>query len=135
MDVLCQAASDIVTILQHTPSTTVPSLQAGNNIQNVLLQLETILNQVDELLDPIFNSIPILQPPPMVSQTSVLQSPPRVVQPIAEKKLTQQSTINKPSLPNEKDRCKIHPVQIHRYNLRSARTKIQKKGLFIITNK
>ena len=41
-DFLRQAASDIFTILQHPPSTTVPSPQAGNTTQNSLLQLATI---------------------------------------------------------------------------------------------
>ena len=59
-DFLRQAASDIVTILQHPPSTTVPLLQAGNTIQNALLQLVIVLNRVDDLPNPILKSTPML---------------------------------------------------------------------------
>ena len=43
-DFLHQAATDIVSILQQPPSSTVPSLQAGDTVQNALLQLATILH-------------------------------------------------------------------------------------------
>ena len=52
VDHLKQAASDIVTILTHPPSTTVPSLRAGDPIRNALLDIATTLNQVEHILEP-----------------------------------------------------------------------------------
>ena len=42
VDHLKQAATDIVTILTHPPSTTVPSLYAGHPVRNTLLDIATI---------------------------------------------------------------------------------------------
>ena len=51
-DFLRQAASDIVTILENIPPSTVQSLQAGNEVSNALLYLATILNRVEDLPHP-----------------------------------------------------------------------------------
>ena len=44
-DFLRQAVNDIITILTDPPSTTTPSLQAGDPIRNGLLQLATLLKK------------------------------------------------------------------------------------------
>ena len=46
---LKQAASDIITILTTPPSTTTPSLQAGDTTKNALLDIATILHRADDL--------------------------------------------------------------------------------------
>ena len=43
-DLLIQAASDIVTSLINPPLTTIPTLQAGDPVQNALLELATQLD-------------------------------------------------------------------------------------------
>lgn len=48
-DYLRQAASDIITILTSSPSTTVPTLNAGDKACNALLEIVTILNQATDL--------------------------------------------------------------------------------------
>ena len=51
-DHLRQAADDIVTILKQPPTSTVPSLQAGDPIRNALLEIATQLQRVDTLPTP-----------------------------------------------------------------------------------
>ena len=51
-DLLYQAASDIIDILTNPPSTTTPSLAAGDPTRNALLKLATELRQVDKLPTP-----------------------------------------------------------------------------------
>ena len=51
---LRQAATDIITMLTDPPSTTTPSLQAGDPIKNTLLQLATLLQRVENITDPKF---------------------------------------------------------------------------------
>ena len=46
---LKQAASDIITILTTPPSTTTPSLQAGDTTKNALLDIATILHRANDL--------------------------------------------------------------------------------------
>ena len=46
-DYLKQAADDIVTILTSPPSTTAPSLQAGDPVRNALLELATQLQRIE----------------------------------------------------------------------------------------
>ena len=48
-DHLRQAATDIVTILTKPPSTTTPSLQAGDPIRNALLEIAQQLNRVEDI--------------------------------------------------------------------------------------
>ena len=67
-DFLRQAASDIVSLLQNPPSTTTPSLQAGDSIQNALLQLATILHRTDDLPSTIIQKSTEMQPPPRVDK-------------------------------------------------------------------
>ena len=50
-DFLRQAATDIVKILSNPPSTTTPSLQAGDSTYNALLDLATTLNRIDKIPD------------------------------------------------------------------------------------
>ena len=51
-DFLRQAASDIVTILTHPPSSTVPSLQAGDPVRNALVTLATQLQRIQNIPQP-----------------------------------------------------------------------------------
>ena len=48
-DYLQQAASDIITLLTQPPSTTTPSLAAGDPIRNALLTLATQLKRIDNI--------------------------------------------------------------------------------------
>ena len=43
-NLLMQATFDIISLLTNPPPSTVPSLQAGSNVKNAILQLATILN-------------------------------------------------------------------------------------------
>ena len=56
-DFLRQAATDIITILTTSPSTTTPSLQAGDVTKNALLDIATILHRADDLPSPPLNDI------------------------------------------------------------------------------
>ena len=53
-DFLRQAATDRIHILNAPPSTTTPSLQAGDLIRNALIQLITLLQRVDGISYPKF---------------------------------------------------------------------------------
>jgi len=64
-DHLTQAADDIVTILTQPPSTTVPSLKAGDPIRNALLQLENLLKQAAPI-KPVMSSNHIPKSPNVV---------------------------------------------------------------------
>lgn len=48
-DHLQQSASDLVSTLTNPPSTTVPSLSAGNDIENDILEIAKILKRVDDM--------------------------------------------------------------------------------------
>ena len=52
-DFLRQAASDIIKILTHPPSSTVPSLQAGDPVRNALVTLATQLQRIEDIPEPI----------------------------------------------------------------------------------
>ena len=67
-DHLKQAATDIVTLLTHPPSSTVPSLKEGDPTRNALLTLAQILNRSDTIPEPM--STP--------DNTTNAVSPPRV---------------------------------------------------------
>ena len=69
VDFLKHAATDIITILTSPPSTTTPSLQAGDPVRNALLTLATQLNRIDKL--------PALQKPTAAS--------PRVLTPTIQR--------------------------------------------------
>ena len=49
-DFLRQAATDIISILTAPPSTTAPSLQAGDPTRNALLEIATVLNRAENYL-------------------------------------------------------------------------------------
>ena len=49
---LRQAAMDIITLLTAPPSTTTPSLQAGDVTRNALLDIATILHRTVDLPSP-----------------------------------------------------------------------------------
>ena len=48
-DHLRQVASGIITILTQPPSTTTPSLEAGDPVRNALVTLATQLNRIDHI--------------------------------------------------------------------------------------
>ena len=50
-DQLVQATEDIISILTHPPSPTVPSLQEGDPVQNVLLEIAKQLKRADKIPD------------------------------------------------------------------------------------
>ena len=137
-DHLKQAATDIVTILTSPPSTTVPSLKAGDPTQNALLELATQLQQIEPI--PAESAT---QPPP--SNPTIIQQPtkettlPRVKEglPRVEKGLprvkegfptapkgkinesnTTESLLRRSRLPKN---CGFNNQQEHRYPLRSQR--------------
>ena len=60
-DHLKQAAGDIVNILTAPPSTTTPSLAAGDPVRNALLTLATQLNRVEPI--PLLETIPVVPAP------------------------------------------------------------------------
>ncbi len=63
---LKQAATDIITILTRSPSTTTPSLQAGDPVRNALLELATQLNRIDVISEPSKVDTSILRVLPLV---------------------------------------------------------------------
>ena len=105
---LRQAASDIVSLLQNPPSTTTPSLPAGDDIQNALLQLATIIHRTDDLTSPIIQQSTVLQSPPRMDKNLNSQSTPRVVDKLNNSHIT------------IKAKWKRQLVQQSRYNLRST---------------
>ena len=63
---LIQAADNIVSILTKPPSITVPNLQAGEQVQNALLDIATQLRRVEK--NP--NRPELLAGPPRVQETT-----------------------------------------------------------------
>ena len=55
IDFLHQAATDIVDILKNPPSTTTPSLSAGDPVRNALLTLATQLKKIDHIQEDKYN--------------------------------------------------------------------------------
>ena len=55
-DFLRQAATDIITLLTNPPPPLIPSLSAGDDSYNAILQLATILNR-NEIPDKTFDSL------------------------------------------------------------------------------
>ena len=66
-DFLKQAAEDIITILITPPSTSAPSLQAGDPVRNALLTLAKQLKRIDTIPEPVT----IEAPTPRVVPTAV----------------------------------------------------------------
>ena len=97
VDFLKQAAVDIITILTDPPSTTTPSLQAGDPVRNALLTLATQLKRIDTIPEPstIDAQTPRVQPPavhiPLQNDTQI----PRVNTPAP----SPAPTLHSPSIP------------------------------------
>ena len=51
-DFLRQAATDIITILTEPPSSTTPTLEAGDGTRNALLKIAETLKRADKLPEP-----------------------------------------------------------------------------------
>ena len=66
-DYLVQAAEDIITILNALPSTTTPTLEAGDEVRNALLNITEILQRAEKL--PL---------PPKIPKQTTTVTPPRV---------------------------------------------------------
>ena len=85
-DFLRQAAEDIITVLILPPSTTTPSLEAGNPVRNALLTLATQLKRVHKI--PYQEKIPEavaslrVQPTVIPIHTSPPAPVPRVEAPL-----------------------------------------------------
>ena len=77
-DFLKQAATDIITLLKHPPHPTVPSLEAGDDINNAIFILASLLNRTHDtttLLNKAYNHLqhPIKH---HSSQPPLLPAPP-----------------------------------------------------------
>ena len=74
-DFLRQAATDIITILTAPPSTTAPSLQAGDPTRNALLEISTVLNRAEKL--HVTSPPTSYVPPQRVKNIKKISPPPR----------------------------------------------------------
>ena len=61
-DHLRQAADDIIHLLTHPPTTTVPSLQAGDPVRQALTELATQLQRIEPILPPVPTILPSPSP-------------------------------------------------------------------------
>ena len=81
-DHLKQATSNIIDILTNPPSTTVPSLQAGDTTKNALLQIAQLLNRAEDIptsdkaID--ISSPRVVQAPQEPQSPQVVQAPPKL---------------------------------------------------------
>ena len=110
-DHLKQAATDIVTLLTNPPSSTTPSLRAGDPVQNALLDIAEQLKRVE----PIPTTNPEDASPPRVPTLNkeVENAPlPRVEQ----TKLPTSSDFRERS--NLQTRLQYHNQPTHQYDLR-----------------
>ena len=114
-DHLRQAADDIVDILTQPPSTTTPSLQAGDQVRNAILEIAETLKRADKInqfqqhhaqLPRVQKTVPDRVPAPL----------PRVSK---ENHPTTSTFLNRTTLPTK---LKYPSTQTHRYSLRSKRT-------------
>ena len=134
VDFLKQAATDIVTILTHPPSTTTPSLEAGDPIRNALLTLATQLKRIETIPEPIQIAAPTPRVVPPVARTHSVNDVqlPRVVQ--HEKSQTPHhapvtipvSTLQNPS--SQLKNARFRNTVPHKYPLRSLQRKAQNKS-------
>ena len=117
-DFLKQAATDIITLLKHPPHPTIPSLAAGDDVNNAIFILASLLNRTNNtnyLLDKAYQhqkqltqkplQPPLPQPPilpkPVIPYTSTYIPPlPRVLQ-------------NQPSLPSQLTRVPYFQPHSH----------------------
>lgn len=132
-DHLKQAATDIVTILLAPPSTTVPSLAAGDQTRNAILDLATQLQRIEPIPTPVAlppqslssfqseNSSPTSSNAalPRVKDSTEHLSPaassPRVTTP-STFSLPTSTLLQKSNLPKN---CRFNNTNQHRYPLRS----------------
>ena len=78
-DHLKQSAEDTVAILTNPPSKTVPSLSAGDEVQNAVLEIAKLLKRADTI--PNLPEICTKPLPRVVSQTKYKNSPPESNEP------------------------------------------------------
>ena len=109
-DHLMQAVDDIVSILTTPPSTTAPSLQAGDPVRNALLDIATQLRQVDNIPQALkmmtgHTRVPraIKSDITQATRVDTQQSPASILQEKSTKPL----------------RYRVQPTTTHKYNLRS----------------
>ena len=123
VDFLKQAATDIITILTQPPSTTTPSLQAGDPICNALLDLATSLNQIKQLptlrltKNTTVSSPRVQTPnyaPPRVAKPSKTSPSPPVQTLLQHSKLPANIRFNNP--PSHHYNLRPRPVIHHVYN-------------------
>ena len=121
-DFLRQAAEDIISILTKPPSSTTPSLQAGDPVRNALLDIGTALNRIAPLpIDQSSSSLPTKPPPP---DNNVLPLSPSVMppKPTCGLHVTQPPRVSPKPSPNydKKFPSSIPSIskQSKRYNLR-----------------
>ena len=124
---LRQAATDIITILTAPPSTTTPSLQAGDVTKNALLDIATILHRAEDL--PVATIKDVTTPPQRVdhNQQSTFSEIKDVITPperVHHKPQSTDSAINKKlreSIPTTRklDWKKGSNKSTHRYKLRN----------------
>ena len=114
-DHLKQAASDIITILTQPPSTTIPSLQAGDPVRNALLTLATQLKRIEPIPSPIETPVapPRVQDKPIMKTPGAVAPAPRV----PEKESVPASTLQIKS--NKLKNARYANTAPHTYPLRS----------------
>ena len=127
-----QAATYIITILTNPPSTTAPSLQAGDPVQNALLQIAEKLQQAEPLPDlpptPLTKITPSQRvkenaiPSPRVLKLAKGAPSPRVLR-VKNNTLLPLPTQKLPSLP-EKSSTTMSSLQQHSNKLKNQRYKI-----------
>ena len=113
-DYLVQAAEDIITILNAPPSTTTPTLEAGDEVRNALLNIAKMLQRAEKL--PLPPEIPtptttvtpprvgVVQPPRVQDDQTNLPLPPSTM-----KSLQQHS--------NKAKNQRYQQIKNHKYNL------------------
>ena len=89
-DFLKQAAIDIITLLKHPPHPTIPSLEAGDDVNNAIFILASLLKRthnINNLLDKAYQHQkqslqqplkPPLPQPPLLPQSSILYPSPYI---------------------------------------------------------
>ena len=112
-DFLVQAATDIITLLTSPPSTTTPSLQAGDPVRNALLTLATQLKRIDKIQTV---DIPDA-PPPRVARSTIVNNK----QPDTSFPRVKLTTPTSPPAQKIVPKLPASTLQIHSKQLRNAR--------------
>ena len=87
-DFLRQAASDIIHILSRPPSTTAPSLNAGDPVRNALVEISKQLGRADTIhIEPPIIQSDTLKVQDIPLPPRVTAPPPRVTPPLHQPKL------------------------------------------------